>query len=176
MFKGAAVIASFVLVVLFGGRELGAFDSGPPTAQNARAGSLPPAADDDRLADRGRWVREAARICRRADEWFDRQPEPETPRELARWLARAVPKNRSVNAQILALRPPEGAEGKIRTLRALFAADERLLGEALAAARGHNWKAYAATVAKLERYYEREDKIQRRLGATPCTMDFGVSH
>jgi hypothetical protein len=175
MLKLLAVFASFVLVLLLGGRALGVFDSRGADLKRDTAGTSGPEADN-RLSDRGRWVRDMTAICRRADAWYERLPEPETKREIVRLLARSVSENRSVNAEILALRPPAGAEQAMRKLRALFASDERLLADLLAAARARDWTAYRVTFATAQRVYRQEDRIHRRWGAVPCTRAFMASH
>jgi hypothetical protein len=174
MLKGVAVIAAFALAVFVGGRGAGLFDS---AATSARPAPPQPVADaeDARLADRGRWVREVTPICRRADDWFDRQPNPQTVRGFDRYLAKIEARNRSVNAQILALRPPRGARGNVRALGSLFKTDERLLSELLAATRRRDWKSYSGIAAKFERIAQQENRLFRRLGATACTLGSRIS-
>jgi hypothetical protein len=127
------------------------------------------------LADRGRWVREVTPICRHSDDWFDRQPSPQKARGYDRYLAKIAVRIRSVNAKIMALRPPIGEKRKIRALGALFKTDERLIAEISAAAQRRDWMTYETIRDKLLGVFERESRLFERLGASACTIGSSAS-
>jgi hypothetical protein len=85
-----------------------------------------------------------------------------------------VPKNRSVNAQILAVRRHAAPDANCGP-SGRFAADERGLEDALRAARARESNSYRAIRAKLNRYYKGESKLDGRLGASSCTLESRAS-
>lgn len=178
----------FVGTLVYGGKQIGAWDeASPPPPSNLAPITRPEekkkggsasavaggGAPSHKLSpEKARWVRQTNALCRRAYEDMTDYEEPETLGDAEKLVAELQRKNERYNDAFAAIQPVKEDAREVAALLALFDKDERLIAALLAAMREGDAGALLELNDRLTVVAERESDILVGLGATDCELGF----